>query len=106
MVDATCTPADITFPTDLKILNTSREKSEEIIDVLHKPNKDRMKKHRTYRIKARRNYLAVAKSKKVDMNRKIWLIEGHLLGHCQVTQDIDGMECVTTIGVSTDFLGK
>ena len=26
LVDATCTPADITFPTDLKMLNTAREK--------------------------------------------------------------------------------
>jgi len=33
LVDATCTPADITFPTDLKLLNTAREKSEEIIDM-------------------------------------------------------------------------
>ena len=39
LVDATCTPADITFPTDLKILNTAREKSEEIIDILHRPLK-------------------------------------------------------------------
>jgi hypothetical protein len=66
LVDATCTPADITFPTDLKILNTAREKSEEIIDVLHKPHKGVLKKPRTYRIRARRDYLAVAKSKKVS----------------------------------------
>lgn len=26
LIDATCTPADITFPTDLKILNEAREK--------------------------------------------------------------------------------
>ena len=37
LVDATCTPADITFPTDLKMLNTAREKSEQIIDILHGP---------------------------------------------------------------------
>jgi DNA-binding GntR family transcriptional regulator len=28
LIDATCTPADITFPTDLKILNAAREKRE------------------------------------------------------------------------------
>jgi IS5 family transposase len=44
IVDATCTPADITFPTDLKLLNTSREKSEEIIDILHRPLKGKQKK--------------------------------------------------------------
>lgn len=69
LVDATCTPADITFPTDLKILNTAREKSEQILDVLHKPHKGIMKKPRNYRIKARREYLAVAKSKKVSKNK-------------------------------------
>ena len=61
IVDATFTPADITFPTDLKILNTSREKSEEIIDILHRPLKGKQKKPRTYRKRARKEYLSAAK---------------------------------------------
>lgn len=69
LIDATCTPADITFPTDLKILNTAREKSEEIIDVLHSPHKGIIKKPRTYRIKARREFLSAAKSKKLSKNK-------------------------------------
>jgi transposase, IS5 family len=69
LVDATCTPADITFPTDLKILNKAREKSEDIIDALHRPCKGIMKKPRTYRIKARRDFLAIAKSKNVSKNK-------------------------------------
>lgn len=69
LVDATCTPADITFPTDLKILNTAREKSEQIIDVLHRPHKGIMKKPRTYRIRARCEFLAIAKSKKVSKSK-------------------------------------
>lgn len=64
LIDATCTPADITFPTDLKILNKAREHSEEIIDVLHRPHKGIKKKPRNYRKKARKQFLAVAKSKK------------------------------------------
>jgi hypothetical protein len=36
LLDATCVPADITYPTDLKLLNSAREISEQIIDVLHK----------------------------------------------------------------------
>ena len=36
LVDATCAPADITYPTDLKLLGDARDKSEEIIDKLHK----------------------------------------------------------------------
>lgn len=70
LVDATCTPADITFPTDLKILNTSREKSEEIIDILHSPLKGKQKKPRTYRKRARKEYLSAAKSKKLSKNKR------------------------------------
>lgn len=69
LIDATCTPADITFPTDLKILNEAREKSEKIIDILHWPHKGRLKKPRTYRKKARKQFLAIAKSKKVSKNK-------------------------------------
>jgi hypothetical protein len=70
LVDATCTPADITFPTDLKILNTAREKSEEVIDILHRPLKGRQKKPRTYRKKARKEFLSVTKSKKVSRSKR------------------------------------
>jgi transposase, IS5 family len=69
LVDATCTPADITFPTDLKMLNTAREKSEEIIDILHKPLKGKQKKPRTYRKVARKAFLAAAKSKRLSKNK-------------------------------------
>lgn len=65
LMDATCVPADITFPTDLKLLNAAREKTEQIIDVLHKSRGKGHKKPRTYRIKARKAYLAIAKSKKI-----------------------------------------
>ena len=64
IVDATCTPADITYPTDLSLLNEAREKSEEIIDAMHEPFAGVGKKPRTYRQKARKAYLAVAKQKK------------------------------------------
>lgn len=69
LVDATCTPADITFPTDLKLLNTAREKSEEIIDILHKPLKGKQKKPRTYRKVARKAFLSAAKSKRLSKNK-------------------------------------
>ena len=70
IIDATCTPADITFPTDLKMLNTCREKSEEIIDVLHSPLRGKQKKPRTYRKKARKEYLSAAKSKKLSKSKR------------------------------------
>ena len=37
IVDASCAPADIRYPTDLSLLNEAREKSERIIDRLHEP---------------------------------------------------------------------
>lgn len=37
LVDATCTPANIAYPTDINLLNEAREKLENIIDILHKP---------------------------------------------------------------------
>jgi len=69
IIDATCTPADITFPTDLKLLNAAREKSEHIIDVLHRPHKGTKKKPRTYRKAARKDFLTIAKSKKVSKSK-------------------------------------
>ena len=64
LVDATCTPADITYPTDLKLLNDARQKSEEMIDLMHADCVGTKRKPRTYRRKARREYLALAKQKR------------------------------------------
>jgi transposase, IS5 family len=69
IMDATCTPADITYPTDLKLLNEAREKTEEIIDVMHTPFVGERKKPRTYRQKARQDYLAVTKQKKPPVRK-------------------------------------
>jgi len=63
-MDASCTPADIRYPTDLSILNEVREKTEEIIDVLHGPDIGKKTKPRTYRRKARKDYLSVAKKRR------------------------------------------
>jgi len=64
IADATCTPADIAYPTDLSLVNEAREKSEEMIDAMHEPFIGIRKKPRTYRQQARKAYLAVAKQKK------------------------------------------
>jgi len=65
LIDATCAPADIRYPTDLSLLNEAREKAEKIIDTLYSPLKGKIKKPRTYRQKARQRYLAVSKQRKV-----------------------------------------
>ena len=64
IVDATCTPADVAYPTDLNLLNKAREKTEAMIDVMHTPLISKSKKPRTYCQKARKDYLAVAKQKR------------------------------------------
>lgn len=64
IIDATCTPADITYPTDLKLLNDAREKTERTIDDLHAAMPGKIKKPRTYRKNARRDFLTIALSKK------------------------------------------
>ncbi|MMZ55080.1 hypothetical protein D1872_169190 [compost metagenome] len=63
--DATCAPADIAYPTDLSLLNQAREKLEKIIDILHEPERGKTRKPRTYRERARKAYLAVAKQRRV-----------------------------------------
>lgn len=66
IVDATWAPADIAYPTGLELLNEAREKLEMMIDVLHAPNRGNLPKPRTYRQKARKAYLAVAKQRRVN----------------------------------------
>ena len=53
--------ADISYPTDLGLLNQARVHTEKIIDILYKSLKVKIKeKPRTYRKIARKDYLAVA----------------------------------------------
>ena len=65
-MDASCVPADIRYPTDLSILNEAREKTELIIDRLHAPDVGKSEKPRTYRQRARKDYLAVAKKRRAS----------------------------------------
>lgn len=65
ILDATVAPQAIRYPTDLSLLNEAREFSERVIDDLY-PHSDLKKKPRTYRGKARKEYLAIAKHKRVS----------------------------------------
>lgn len=69
LLDATCAPADIAYPTDITLLNDAREKLEEIIDVLHEPHRGKLAKPRTYRQKARKAYLEVAKQRRIGFGK-------------------------------------
>jgi len=63
IVDATCAPADIAYPTDIGLLNEAREKTEKIIDELCAMHQEGMSKPRTYRKNARKAFLAVSMKK-------------------------------------------
>jgi len=66
IVDATACPQDISYPTDLNLLNDAREQSENIIDILCakiRLTDEQALKPRTYREIARKQYLKVAQKK-------------------------------------------
>lgn len=63
LLDAVVAPSDIKFPTDIDLLNNAREKAEHIIDILWSPAKGKTKP-RTYRNRARKDYLTLVKKKK------------------------------------------
>ena len=64
ILDATCAPQAIRFPTDASLLNEARQNTEEIIDSLHAAGLTDGKKPRTYRIVAKKQYNGFSKSRK------------------------------------------
>lgn len=61
MVDATVAEQQIEYPTDLKLLNESRQQLERMIKEVC--NEGNLRMPRTYKRKARRQYLVIAKKK-------------------------------------------
>lgn len=64
ILDATCTPQNIRFPTDASLLNEARMKAEEIIDILHENKRTDGGKPRTYRQEAKNQYNGFSKARK------------------------------------------
>lgn len=62
LFDATACPQNIAYPTDINLLSSAREKSEEIIDKIFNPILH-LRKPRTYREVARKEYLRIAQNK-------------------------------------------
>ena len=93
MVDASCAPADIRYPTDISLLNEAREKAEGIIDTLHQPLKGDESKVRTYRQRARKDYLRVAKRRKVgqkELRKALRKQLSYLRRNLQHIEDLSG----------------
>jgi IS5 family transposase len=66
IVDATCAPADIAYPTDISLLNDAREKTERIIDELCAMHPEGVAKPRMSRRTARKDFLAVGMKKSLS----------------------------------------
>lgn len=65
ILDATCAPADIRYPTDLGLLNQARKQTEKIIDILYDGLQEKpAKKPVTYRVIAKKEYLKIAKKRR------------------------------------------
>jgi IS5 family transposase len=78
IMDATVAPQHITFPTDLKLLNAARKKSEQLIDQLYNPLLHGLVKPRTYRNNAQKLFLNTAK-KKAKSSKEIYKANGRQL---------------------------
>ena len=64
ILDATCGSSDIKFPTDVALLNEARGNLEEMITDLHLKQENGEKKPRTYKRRARKEYLRLARNRK------------------------------------------
>jgi hypothetical protein len=61
ITDATCAPQNIRYPQDLSLLNEARENLEQMIDEMHNPKDG--EKPRTYRKRARKDYLRTSRKR-------------------------------------------
>lgn len=101
-IDASCTPADITYPTDLKLLNEARESTERIIDDLcNQWPTLRNKRPRYDRGKARASFLSVAKQKK-PRRRRIKAAIRHQLDY--VHRNLVAIDALIAAGASLSAL--
>ena len=95
IVDATCAPSNIRYPQDVSLLNEARESAEKLLDVLHDPAEG--KKPRTYRQRARKDYLKYVRYRKhtAKMTRKAI---GKQLAYLR--RDLDAIDGKLSLGKS------
>ena len=104
IIDATCAPADISYRTDLGLLNRARVHTEKIIDILYKQIQEKIpKKPRTYRNKARKDYLAVAKQRRPTRNKRRQAIKKQLQ---YIKRNASHIEQLIDSGASLKCLNK
>ena len=103
ILDATCCPADIHYPTDVGLLNHARELVEKMIDLLYPAAHDLYpEKPRTYRQQARKRYLAYTKKRTHTVRETRMVLRGNLQ---YIQRDIGYIEKMVAHGVSLSLLG-
>jgi len=99
ILDATCAPADIRYPTDLGLLNEAREKTEKIIDKLYEHAPKGVKKPRTYRKTARKEFLHVTKLKRKPAKTLRKVIGKQLTYLERNLKSIEALSCLVSLTV-------
>ena len=89
ILDATCAPADIRYPSDLSVLNEARENLEQMIEELWEYGPREGHKTRYHRKKARSQYLSIAKQKRPRTKKKRMVIRQQL-GYVRSNLEIIG----------------
>jgi len=104
ILDASCAPADISYPTDLNLLNQGRKQTEKIIDILYETLKGKLvQKPRTYRLLARKSYLEVAKKRKPTVKQRRKALKRQLQ---YLKRNLDHIEQLLAEGASLQSLKK
>jgi hypothetical protein len=102
ILDASATPADIHYPTDIGLLNAAREHTELVIDVLYEQVQDQVdKKPRTYRQQARKRFLGFAKQRRSAQKQRRKAI-GQQLGY--VRRNLAHIDRLISQGASLSVL--
>lgn len=100
ILDATCAPQNIRFPTDVSLLNEARLNVEGIIDTLHKAGlTDSKKKPRTYRNVAKKRYNNFSKKRKKS-RKNIRTAVGQQLRYLR--RDLEIIDKIATL--HTDYM--
>lgn len=103
ILDATCVPSDIRFPTDVSLLNEGRECLENIIDEQHEQGVTDGVKPRTYRQVARKDYLHFVRNRK-PTKKLIRKTIRHQLGY--IRRDLETIEACSTKNLSSKSIQR
>ncbi|MGB8698853.1 MAG: IS5 family transposase, partial [Thermosynechococcaceae cyanobacterium] len=104
IIDASCAPADIHYPTDLGLLNSAREHTEAIMDELYAQVKDDVpQKPRTYRQNARRDFLNASRKRKLSSKQRRKAIKKQL---SYVRRNLAHIDALLNAGASLTALSR